>query len=81
MLYKDVQSCKRPWMCPECSKEVAKALQELLLLQEEVKSLRAESTGLKQGSTKIRALVTSLIIDLQATLRLIACTTHYNLQN
>lgn len=79
MLYKDVQSCKRPWMCPECSKEVA--LQELLFLQEEVKSLRAESTGLKQGSTKIRALVTSLIIDLQATLRLIACTTHYNLQN
>ena len=53
VLYKDIQSCETPWMCQECSKEAEKALQELPLLQEEVKSLKAESTGLREELTEM----------------------------
>ena len=59
-LYEDIQSCDTPWMCQDCSKEAVMALQKLPLLQEEVQSLRAESTGLKEELSETRALVTSL---------------------
>ena len=60
VLYEDIQSCDTPWMCQDCSKEAAIALKELPLLQEEVQSLRAESTGLREELSEMRALVTSL---------------------
>ena len=66
VLYKDIQSCETPSMCRECSKEAAKALQELPLLQEEVKSLKAESTCLREELTDLRALVSSLHSSLSS---------------
>ena len=66
VLYEDIQSCETPWMCRECSKEAAKALQELPLLQEEVKSLRAESMSLREELTEMRALVSSLHSSLSS---------------
>ena len=60
MLYEDIQSCDTLWMCQDCSKEAVMALQKLPLLQEEVQSLKAESTGLKEELSEMRALVTSL---------------------
>ena len=40
VLYEDIQSCEMPWMCRECLKEAAIALQDVPLVQEEVQSLR-----------------------------------------
>ena len=52
MLYEDIQSYDTPWMCQDCSKEAAVTLKEPPLLQEEVQSLRAESTDYgSQGRT------------------------------
>ena len=60
VLYEDIQSCDTPWMCQDCSKEAVMALQKLPLLQEEVQSLKVESTGLKEELAEMRALVISL---------------------
>ena len=60
MLYEDIQLCDTPWMCQDCSTEAAVALKELPVLQEEVQSLRAESTGLREELSEMPALVTSL---------------------
>ena len=48
VLYEDIQSCETPWMCRECSKEAAIALQEVPLVQEEIQSLKAENIGLRE---------------------------------
>ena len=47
-------------MCRECSKEAAKALQEVPLVQENVQSLKAENIGLREELSEMRALLTSL---------------------
>ena len=60
VLYEDIQSCETPWMCRECSKEAAIALQEVPLVQEEVQSLKAENIGLREELAEMRALITSL---------------------
>ena len=60
VLYEDIQSCETPWMCRECSKEAAIALQEVPLVQEEVQSLKAEIIGLREELSEMRALLTSL---------------------
>ena len=50
----------------EMLKEVAKAPQELPLLWEEVKSLRAENKGLKEELVELGTLVTSLHSSLSS---------------
>ena len=60
VLYEDIQSCETPWMCRECSKEAAIALQNVPLVQEEVQSLKAENIGLREELSEMRALITSL---------------------
>ena len=60
VLYEDIQSSETPWMCRECSKEAAIALQEVPLVQEEVQSLKAENIGLREELAEMRALITSL---------------------
>ena len=60
VLYEDIQSCEMPWMCRECLKEAAIALQDVPLVQEEVQSLKAENIGLREELSEMRALITSL---------------------
>ena len=60
VLYDDICSCETPWMCQDCSKEAAKALQELPALKDEVQLLKAENTGLREELAEVRGLLTSL---------------------
>ena len=60
VLYDDIRSCELPWMCYKCSKEAAKALQELPSLNEKDQLLSAENTGLKGEPVEVRALVATM---------------------
>ena len=65
-LYADIQTCETPWLCTECYNEAAKAVQNLPLLQEEIESLKAENTGVKEEIGELKALVASLHAALSA---------------
>lgn len=60
VLYADIQTCDTPWLCMECYNEAAKAVQNLPRLQEEIESLKAENTGVKEEIGELKALVASL---------------------
>jgi len=68
-------------MCQDCSKEAAIALKELPLLQEEVQSLRAESTGLREELSEMRALLPYTQLSVASRLKWRLCQlplTFYN---
>ena len=64
VLYEDIRSCDTPWLCQNCLKEAAKAVQQFPLLKDEVQLVRAENTSLKEELTEVRALLTSMHLAL-----------------
>ena len=60
VLYEDIRSCDKSWLCQDCLKEEAKAVQEFQQLKDEVQLLGAENIGLKDELTEVRALHTSM---------------------